>query len=251
MIYIGTSGYNYWQWQGDFYPKDLPKTRWLEYYSTQFKTVEINATFYGSFKPQTFKKWGDSTPRDFVFAIKGTRFLTHIARLNNPEESVNRFFDSATGLDGKLGVVLWQFPPSFGNTSENNERLTRFIDLLPAEIPQVFEFRHPTWFDNEVYKMLNNKRVGIVISESSRFPEREVVTGGICYIRFHGPTSLYSSSYSTSELKVWAKKIQKWSRNSQVYCYFNNDNGGHAVRNAAELATILGHGIKIVQHALR
>jgi uncharacterized protein YecE (DUF72 family) len=239
-IWIGTSGFNYKDWRGDFYPESLPQKIWLEYYSTKFKTVEINATFYGSFRKQAFRNWADTVPDDFIFAVKGSRFITHVKHLKNPEDSIKRFFGQIINLKQKLGVVLWQFPPNFKNNIENKVRLEQFLKSLPKKVPQVFEFRDNSWFENEVYKLLDHTRAGIVISESSVFPFKEVVVGGICYIRFHGPTRLYSSPYSTEQLKAWAEKIRKWSGSSDVFCYFNNDSGGHAFRNAAELGKIVG-----------
>ena len=239
-IWVGTSGYNYRDWRGDFYPKDTPVKDWLSYYSTKFKTVEINATFYGSFKEATYAKWADQVPPDFIFTIKGPRFITHIQRIKNPESSIKRFFAAAKGLGDKLGVVLWQFAPNFHNNGENFARLGDFLIKLPKETPQVFEFRHESWFDGKIYDLLDRAQAGIVISQNSYFPSEEVVVGGICYIRFHGPTSLYSSPYSTKQLKDWAIKIRKWAKNNEVYCYFNNDAGGYAFRNATELSTILG-----------
>lgn len=238
-IRTGTSGFNYRHWRGDFYPDSLPLKKWLAFYSEHFKTVEINATFYGSFREATYKKWADTVPREFCFAIKGPRFITHIKRLVEPKESIDYFFAAAKGLGKKLGVVLWQFPPSFKKDEETLSRLNEFLNLLPKETPKVFEFRHKSWFDSETDKILEENKSGIVISESSRFPSEEAVAGGICYIRFHGPGRLYSSPYSTEQLAEWAKKIKKWSRQAEVYCYFNNDSGGHAFRNADELDRIL------------
>ena len=238
-VWIGTSGFNYKHWKNIFYPEGLAQKKWLGFYSEHFKTLEINATFYGSFKEATYKKWADTVPEDFAFAIKGPRFITHIERIKNSELSIKKFFEQASGMSEKLKVVLWQFPPSFKNDEENRRRLENFLKQLPKNIFQVFELRHKTWFGPEIYNLLDSNRMGIVISESDRFPSDNIVVGGICYIRFHGPTSLYSSSYSTEQLKKWAGKIEKWKKKADVYCYFNNDSGGHAFRNAAELDKII------------
>ena len=238
-IWVGTSGFNYKHWKNIFYPEGLPQTKWLAFYAEHFKTLEINATFYGSFKESTYKKWADTVPNDFCFAIKGPRFITHIKRVEGVEDSIEKFFDSANGLDKKLAVVLWQFPPSFKNSEENKIRLEKFLDLLPKNNSHVFELRHKTWFSKETFNLLDSKKSGIVISESDRFPSEDKVTGGICYIRFHGPTSLYSSPYSNEQLEEWAGKIKNWAKNADVYCYFNNDSGGHAFRNAAEFRKLL------------
>ncbi|KKQ96609.1 MAG: hypothetical protein UT20_C0006G0033 [Candidatus Levybacteria bacterium GW2011_GWA1_39_11] len=242
-IYIGTSGYNYKHWKEVFYPKNIPPKNWLSYYSKHFDTVEINATFYGNFKKETFEKWKNSTPKDFCFAIKGPRFITHIKRLKTEDLSLKRFFDSALGLGKKLGVILWQFAPNFHNNQENKARLVNFLKLLKtsAGLPagrQVFEFRHKSWFAKEVYDLLDKSKTGIVISESGRFPSEDKIISDICYIRFHGPSSLYSSSYSTKQLENWAQKIKNW-KVARIYCFFNNDAQAFAVKNALKLRRIL------------
>jgi uncharacterized protein YecE (DUF72 family) len=237
-IYIGTSGYNYKHWKERFYPKEIPVKQWMEYYSKHFKTVEINATFYGHFKKTVFENWANRTPKDFVFTLKGPRYITHVKRLVDPKESIDYFLNEAVGLEEKLSLILWQFPPSFKLIDENYERLENFLSMLP-KINQALEFRHKTWFDDKVFRLMDQKGVGFVINDSSRFPAQEIVTGNIAYVRFHGPTSLYSSEYSKEQLKEWSKKIKKYAKDREVYCYFNNDNNAYAIKNAKELRTML------------
>lgn len=237
-IYIGTSGYNYKHWKERFYPKNIPAKEWMEYYSGHFNTVEINATFYGHFKKNVFENWASRTPDDFVFTLKGPKFITHVKRLVDPKESLNYFIDEAIGLGKKLSLILWQFPPSFKNTSENYERLEGFLSLLP-KINQALEFRHKSWFDDKVFNLMNRKWTGFVINGSGRFPAHEITTGNVAYVRFHGPTRLYASEYNMEQLKAWAKKIREFARSRDVYCYFNNDNNAYAIKNAKELLELL------------
>src|SRR5690242_7956292 len=132
-LFIGTSGFNYRDWKGRFYPENLPQTKWLEYYSSHYNTVEINATFYGSFSQKTFQKWASQVPDGFCFTIKGSRFITHIKRLKSVEETINRFFDQTEGLASKLSCILWQFPNSFRYGEDESDRLEQFLHLLPKE----------------------------------------------------------------------------------------------------------------------
>lgn len=234
-LFIGTSGYNYKDWKERFYPTDIPQKKWLSYYAKYFNTVEINATFYRQFPNTVFGKWHDETPANFSFSIKGSRFITHIKRLNDISKPLKIFFDSAFSLKEKLSIVLWQFPASFKNNEENLRRLTKFLSFPPKKIRQTFEFRHNSWFTEKIYNLLNKKNAGFVNNDTNAFPTKKVITGDFVYIRFHGPSYLYSSSYSNSELKDWAKKIKKYSKKYDVYCYFNNDFSTHAIRNAQEL----------------
>lgn len=240
-LFVGTSGYNYKHWKNIFYPKDLPQKEWLSFYANYFNTVEINATFYRKFEKRVFEKWHKTTPSNFFFTIKGSRFITHVKRLNNVSDAISLFFEGAFSIKEKLAVVLWQFPASFHNTEENFKRLKEFVLILrfaqdEIRTRQAFEFRHSSWFTDEIYNLLNKNGAGFVINDSNYFPSKEVVTGDFVYIRFHGPASLYSSSYSDNQLKVWAKKIDRLAdKKYDVYCYFNNDAFGHAVKNALAL----------------
>lgn len=233
-LFIGTFGYNYRDWKEVFYPEKLSVKYWLEYYSRYFHTVEINATFYHNFERKVYENWFQKTPKDFCFTIKGSRFITHIKRLKNVQEEIILFFDNMSGLKDKLNAVLWQFPASFHNNEENYLRLVQMLEILP-EVRNAFEFRHQSWFNENIYNLLNKFQTSFVINDTGAFPTKEKVTGEFTYIRFHGPTSLYSSE----ELKVWAKKIKIYLKRYDVYCYFNNDTHGYAVENAKELIDIL------------
>jgi uncharacterized protein YecE (DUF72 family) len=238
--FIGTSGYNYKDWKEIFYPKGLSQKKWLAYYAQTYNTVEINATFYRYFAPTVFARWRDETPDDFRFTIKGPREISHIKRLNDIDDELARFLDSIQPLQSKLALLLWQFPPSFKYDADDvKENFTRFIKRLPQTIKHVVEFRHQSWFNAELYALLNTHNVGFVMNDSSRFQAAEMVTGDFAYIRFHGPTKLYASLYSIEELEVWAKKILSWLKQHDVYIYFNNDYGGRALQNSMELRKLL------------
>ncbi len=237
-LFIGTSGYNYPDWVGVFYPQDLSKKEWLSFYSQHFNTLEINATFYHSFKRRVFENWYKQTPPSFFFSIKGSRFITHIKRIKDVQDEVRIFFENAYGLKEKLSVVLWQFPASFQLTGQNKERLNNFLYILPKNISHAFEFRHISWFNDVIYQLLDENKAGFVINETKAFPIAEKATGGFVYIRFHGPESLYSSSYSDRDLKLWSVKIRRYLKNYDVYCYFNNDVSGFAVKNAKSLINL-------------
>lgn len=238
-IFVGTSGYTYKDWKGRFYPQNLPQKEWLSYYARHFKTVEINATFYGSFKSETLQHWYNQTPKDFLFSIKGSRFITHIRQLNVTREEVDRFFTQLTPLKEKLSCILWQMPGNFQYTGGNITGLENFIDLLPSDVRQCIEFRDSTWFISPVWQLLTRYNIGFVESETSEFPSVEKITADFGYIRFHGPAKLYASSYSDEELQVWAEKIKNIAQTRDVYCYFNNDYYGYAIENAKTLEQFL------------
>lgn len=241
-LYVGTSGYNYLGWKGLFYPENLPQREWLAFYSNHYNTIEINATFYRSFARSVFANWSKQTSESFVFTIKGSRFITHIKRIKDVKEEVERFFEMAVGLGEKLSCVLWQFPGSFRldpNQRENIDRLKVFLDKLPRNSRQAFEFRHKSWFIPEVFELLDKNKAGFVMNDSPHFPSIERVTGDFVYIRFHGPSSLYSSSYSTKQLTAWVAKIKKYLKKYDVCCYFNNDINGYAVKNARTLQELV------------
>lgn len=235
-IYIGTSGWSYSHWgKGIFYPEDLPKRQQLEYYSQMFNSVELNASFYHLPLTQTFKNWYQRTPKDFLFAVKASRYITHIKKLEGSGWS--RFIIRAKYLQEKLGVILFQLPPSWKSDSQ---RLEKFISKLSAQYKYVFEFRHNSWFCEEIYHILEKHNIGLCIADSPHFPFREKITSGFVYLRFHGARSLYSSRYSKAELQKWAKKIKIWaSQGLDIYAYFNNDAQGFAIENARELCGLV------------
>ncbi|HVT01418.1 MAG TPA: DUF72 domain-containing protein [Patescibacteria group bacterium] len=239
-IIVGTSGFNYKSWRGDFYPAELPQTEWLKFYASKFNSVEINNSFYVTVKPATYKNWNEQTPSDFQFVVKGHRFITQLKKLKDVEDSVDLFFKNAKPLGSKLKVVLWQFPANFSNTPEHFERLQRFVKVIPQTFKHAFEFRDKSWFAKDVESLLSKNNSTLVISQSSKFPEIEMTGKSLVYIRFHGPRSLYSSNYSDAELKSWSQKIKEYEKKMECFAYFNNDNGGYATKNALRLKELVG-----------
>ncbi|MGB7291620.1 MAG: DUF72 domain-containing protein [Thermodesulfobacteriota bacterium] len=240
-IYIGTSGWVYNDWQGIFYPGDLrPKDR-LRYFSDHFKTTEINYSFYHLPKSKTYENWYNQTPDSFVFAVKASRFITHVKRLKEVKSAWDRFLENALYLKEKLGPILFQLPPSFRASHENVKRLEEFLQQIANEdLRFAFEFRHENWCNDEIYRIIKKYNVAWVIADSPRYPKAEVVTADFVYIRMHGSEKLFSSKYSIEEIEDLAEKIKIWySKGSDIYTYFNNDFHGYAIENARELLKLL------------
>ena len=236
-IRIGTSGWYYGHWQGCFYPEDLPKSEWLAFYSKEFDTVEINNTFYHLPQEETLKKWHKLTPAGFLFAVKANRYITHIKKLKDTKDELERFFEKVVLLKKRLGPVLFQLPPSL---CKNPDTLGSFLSLLPKKHKAVFEFRNESWYDDETFKLLNEFGAGFCIHDLGGKPSPRVITGKIIYIRFHGTTGRYEGSYSEAMLAEWATWIMENCGNAvAVYTYFNNDVSGHAVANSKTLKSLI------------
>lgn len=235
--FVGTSGFSYSHWgEGVFYPKGLPQSKWFEYYCQHFDTVELNVSFYRLPKKETFVDWRRRAGEDFVFAIKGSRYITHVKKLKDGREPVKRFFKSAAGIKNGKDVVLWQLPPRF---KANPERLAQFLKLLPKNWRHAFEFREESWLDKEIYKILREYNAAVVFQDYPQWPVTEEITADFVYLRFHGKTRLYSSCYTEKELRNWARKIKGWTKKDlDVYAYFNNDALGYAVENAQTLRNL-------------
>jgi uncharacterized protein YecE (DUF72 family) len=239
MIYIGTSGYNYphW-WNGIFYPSDLPQKKWLEFYAEHFNTVELNVSFYRLPKKEVFQGWYKRTPKKFVFAVKGSRFITHVRRLKDCREPLSLFFYHASPLKEKLGAVLWQLPPRFKFQKERLEEFCVLVSTLPRSKlhRHAFEFRDESWFCNEAFAILEDFHFALCMAHGSGLPSIERTTSDFIYLRFHGGEVLYGSDYSDKELKQWAENIQNWRKKGKTaFVYFNNDAYGFAVKNALTL----------------
>ncbi|MFW6172299.1 MAG: DUF72 domain-containing protein [Elusimicrobiota bacterium] len=234
--FIGTSGFQYGHWKDNFYPSDVPKRKWFEYYRNYFDTVELNTTFYHLPKQKTVESWSDRAGKNFVFALKASRYITHVKRLKDPKDPLKNFFDAVEPVKGKTGPVLFQLP---GRAKKNFKRLENFLDALDGyNVSKVFELRNPTWWDEEVYDLLNKHNVCLCWYSMPDNNPPEVLTADFLYIRMHGAESLYQSSYSDKELEKLAKKIYKVNV-SKVFVYFNNDNKGYAVKNALKLKEVL------------
>ena len=232
-IRIGTSGWHYDHWKELFYPPELPKSKWFEHYAQHFDTVEINNTFYHLPKEVSLRRWHEQAPKNFLYSVKANRYITHIKRLKDTSEEVKRFFDRIGLLKSRLGPILYQLPPSL---HKDLDLLESFIKLLPKKLPAVFEFRHDSWFSEDTFKLLNKFGAGFCVHDLSGKETPRVVTAGIIYVRFHGPSGKYCGNYSKSMLQNWAKWLKEQAREvSGIYAYFNNDIGGHAVNNAEQL----------------
>jgi uncharacterized protein YecE (DUF72 family) len=231
--FIGTSGWHYEHWRGRFYPEKLARTRWLEFYADHFATVELNNSFYRLPSEAAFAGWRDSSPAGFVFAVKASRYITHIKRLKDSQEPLNRFIGRAGNLETKLGPLLYQLPP---NMHRNDELLGSFLSILPREYKHVFEFRHESWLDEAVFGILRRHGIGFCVFDMPSLKCPLLATADFAYIRFHGSADLYSSCYSDDELADWAQKLARLAEDlNEVYIYFNNDIDGFAIVNAQML----------------
>ena len=228
--YVGTSGYQYEHWRGVFYPEDLPKRRWFEHYIQHFDTVEINNTFYRLPEIHTFDNWREQAPPGFVYALKYSRFATHIKRLKDPAEPLQRFLERAVHLGVRLGPILVQLPPHF---KANPQRLSEFLALVPTSFRWAFEFRDSDWLNEEIYQILEAHAAALCIHDMlPQHPQR--ITTGWTYLRFHGDH--YQGSYTARQLSATARRIRDYlAQGLDVYAYFNNDQAGYAVHNALEL----------------
>lgn len=237
-LFVGTSGWNYDSWKDGFYA-GVPKKGWLRFAAQRFTGIEVNATFYGLQKRSTFEKWRDETPEDFGFAVKGNRYLTHNKKLLDPEEPIRREREGAEGLGDKLKAVLWQLPERF---QADLPRLRGFLEALRElwPISHTVEFRHPSWFKDEVAECLRSHGVVVGISDAADWPIWEEVTADLVYVRLHGHTRTYASSYSTPRLAAWADGARAWlAQGREVHVYFDNDREGAAPRDASRLLEML------------
>ena len=262
--YIGISGYDYKGWRGRFYPATLPARQWLHYASRTVNSIELNGTFYSLKSPDVFRRWADEAPEDnFVYAVKGGRFITHNLKLRNVETALGNFFASGVlALGRRTGPFLWQLP---GTYRFDAERLDSFIRQLPRDSTEgeavarahddrlrrgalvtaaervpyrhAFEVRHPTYFTGEFYDLLRAHGCGFVIADTAgRYPYAEEVTAGFVYVRLHGSRELYVSGYTDAELDAWAARAKDWRHNGRdVYVYFDNDAKVHAPFDALRL----------------
>lgn len=233
-VRIGTSGWVYRDWKGTVYPAEVPQRRWLEHIAERFPTVELNASFYRLPPRRTFERWRERVPPGFVFAVKMSRYLTHIRRLREPEEPIARFWESATGLGPALGPVLFQFPPRFG---VELALLRDTLALLPDGMRAAFEFRDASWETDEVLGALDARGAAWVLADRPNARVRPHVTGGWSYVRFHQGTD-HGADYPTAKLRRWAEKISALPVDV-AYVYFNNDPGAAAVRDAEHLRAML------------
>ena len=235
---IGTSGFYYQHWQGKFYPRKLKKEELLSYFAGRFNTVELNSTFYHLPREKTVENWFKRVPPGFIFAVKGSRFITHTKKLVNLDDSVDIFLARARLLKQKLGPLLYQLPPGL---KKDSKRLVGFLKRLPPDTKNVIEFRNPGWLDKEIFAILKDYNVAHCIISMPDFPVMPVVTADFVYIRMHGGSVRYSSNYSAAELKNWAKLIKGFlKKRLDTHVYFNNDANAYAVKNALALKGLIG-----------
>jgi len=234
-IHIGTSGWEYKEWAGDFYKGVKPKDHFTAY-TAHFSTVEINATFYRLPPLSAVHGWRQKAPANFIFAVKGSRFITHIKRLKNLQNSVNKFFRRIFPLAPRIGPFLWQLPP---NLPKDFSRLRAFLRRLPREFPHAFEFRHSSWFDDETKSLLRSFNAALVSVSSLKMPADLSVTADFLYLRFHGLAGGPHHDYTAAELAPWADHIRaNAAAGRRVFAYFNNDLNTRAPRNAQLLTQL-------------
>lgn len=234
---VGTSGWQYRDWCGPFYPPSLPQRDWLAHYATRFDTVEVNATFYRLPAAEVVAHWARVTPEGFVVAAKMSRFLTHVRRLRDPTEPVTRFFERAAALGPRLGPVLVQLPPDLPAAPE---RLAELLACWPTGRRLALEARHPSWFDDEVFDLLRAHDAALCLADRRGRPVGPVVrTATWAYVRFHEGRGSPWPSYGDAALRSWIRRItERWPAGADVFVYFNNDPGGAAVRDASRFADL-------------
>jgi uncharacterized protein YecE (DUF72 family) len=247
-LFIGTSGWLYNDWKGKFYPETIKQKDWFRYYVSKFSTVEINSTFYHMPRSSTIESWRDDAPKDFKYVIKLNRYLTHTKRLK-PDEDFDQwltdFFKLISPLGKKLAAVIVQLPPGL---QADKDRLQHLLDQVNRiervsgmSFPIAMEYRHGSWFNDEIFQLMREHNTANVINSSpDRWPASKAVTANFAYVRFHGSTKLYASSYSNAELTMWAEFIRKGCKDCKhVFCFFNNDVNAYAPENAQRLVKLL------------
>jgi uncharacterized protein YecE (DUF72 family) len=234
MILVGTSGWQYRDWRGRFYPDDLAQKDWLPYFSERFPVVEVNNTFYMLPKEETFVRWRESSADGFLFVIKASRYITHIRRLRECREPVSRMWARCRRLGKKLGPVLFQLPP---NLRADPALLSDFLRVLPASMRAAFEFRHPSWGSEEVLDILDRSGCALVLADRPGWRVPDTITGAWGYVRFHqGRPS--APGYTRSKLRRFAGRLAAGPA-EETFVFFNNDQGGAAVRDARTLTELL------------
>jgi uncharacterized protein YecE (DUF72 family) len=233
-VFIGTSGWHYGSWRGPFFPKDLPLKQQLKYYATRFQTTELNSVFYRTPTDLAVKRWRKQTGKNFVFAWKASKFITHWKRLSDSCVTSLALLESRLKLlEEQAGPILFQLPPNF---HANPKRLLSFLKLLPQRRRYSFEFRHPSWYTSEIFALLSNFNVALCISDHGDAPSPWKRTADFVYIRGHGPTGRYKDHYSPATLAAWRKRILSWKKQGRdVYVYFDNDQKSAAPVDAMRL----------------
>ncbi len=239
-IHIGTSGWNYKHWKGPFYPVDLPQKKWLEFYCQHFQTVEINNSFYKLPEKRTLESWAKTVPPDFIFSLKANRYITHMKKLKYAKEPVENLFNRIKILGDKRGPVLFQLPPRW---HFNEERLNEFLNKLSDSYRYCFEFRDDTWWNDETYQLLKKHNVAFCMFELAGQHSPKEITSDFVYIRLHGTgKEAYQGEYDSQTLSGWAGAIHGWhNKSKEIFCYFDNDQKGYAVKDALKLKNMLSN----------
>ncbi|HJQ30876.1 MAG TPA: DUF72 domain-containing protein [Pyrinomonadaceae bacterium] len=239
-IHVGTSGWSYGHWDGVLYPPGLEPRGRFPVYARAFATVELNSSYYRWPRPASFARWRRESPEGFVWTVKAPRALTHAARLYAPERWLGAVCEGLSKLGEKRGVLLVQLPPTL---AADLPRLGYFLSIVPEGLRVAFEFRHPSWHREDVFRMLEDGGAAYCVMSGAGLPCVLRATAPFVYVRLHGPDDrhLYAGSYTDEDLGWWAARIREWAAAGRdVYAYFNNDGGGNAVRNAARLRAFLG-----------
>lgn len=239
QVFIGTSGWHYNHWRGKFYPCALPASTWLRYYAQQLASVEVNNSFYHLLDADTVRVWRRHVGAEFVFAVKGSRYITHNKKLKDPKPALQRFFAPLRPFGRALGPIVFQLPPHW---RVNSERLAQFLRALPRRRRYAFEFRHESWNCDEVHALLRRYNAAYCIYELAGVRTPLTVTADFVYVRLHGPgEKKYQGCYSPARLRAWARRIRTWrAAGRDVYIYFDNDQNAYAAANAAALRRYLG-----------
>jgi len=238
-IHVGTSGWSYDHWRGPFYPEHLPGSRMLDYYAQRLHSVEVNSSFYRLPAQQTLRQWYDNTPADFRFAVKASRYVTHMKKLGEPRKTLPVLLDRVSALGDKLGPILFQLPPHW---HFNGKRLSDFLDTLSHEFRYAFEFRDRSWINEHTCELLSQHAAAFCIYELDGYLSPQEVTSDFIYVRLHGPEGAYQGGYDEQTLAGWADAFSSWTRNGKsIYCYFDNDQHGYAVQDALRLQAMFSH----------
>src|SRR5436305_13942239 len=236
-VRVGCSGWVYKHWRGIFYADALPQKRWFERYAEEFDTVEINNSFYRLPSGDTFEKWRKRAPSGFCYAVKANRYLTQAKKLKECEEPLERMMSAVRYLGDRLGPMLYQLPPKM---KLNLERLETFLKILPKRVTSVFEFRNTSWYVPETYALLDRYGASFCVHDMPVSKSERIAVGPIAYVRFHGGEGKYWGPYSDEGLLGWTDWILEQSRQGRsVWCYFNNDIGGHAIHDARTLKSMV------------
>jgi uncharacterized protein YecE (DUF72 family) len=234
---VGTSGWAYAHWQGPFYPEHLGQDQWLEFYQDHFPTVEVNNTFYQLPEAETLKSWRGRAKAGFVYTLKANRYITHMKKLKDAQESVPKFLERARKLGSHLGPILWQLPP---NWHADPGRFENFAKVLSDDLTHVFEFRDSDWFQDPIREILEDHNLSFCIYNMPNRPCPEWVTSDTVYLRFHGLTGEYRGEYGRESLEPWAERMRAWlDEGLSLYAYFNNDEHAYATDDARRLIEIL------------